>query len=78
MAAVNEQRQQKSKRRFKTGQWVQFDGLYSDDWGGDLMLVQGDLFPAHPQMGDTYWTYAGHSALHFTKSPKRKGNYIDF
>ncbi|RCW47469.1 hypothetical protein DFP97_10884 [Paenibacillus prosopidis] len=78
MAAVNEQRQQKAKRRFKTGQWVQYDGLYSDDWGGDLMLVQGDLFPAHPQMGDTHWTYAGQSALHFTKPPKRKGNYIDY
>ncbi|MGM0883373.1 MAG: hypothetical protein ACQEXQ_20340 [Bacillota bacterium] len=75
---MNEQRQQKAKRRFKTGQWVQYDGLYSDDWGGDLMLVQGDLFPAHPQMGDTHWTYAGQSALHFTKFPKRKGNYIDY
>lgn len=78
MAAVNEQRQQKAKRRFKTGQWVQYDGLYSDDWGGDLMLVQGDLFPAHPQMGDTHWTYAGQSAIHFAKFPKKNGNYLDY
>lgn len=75
---MNEQRQQRAKRRFKTGQWVQYDGLYSDDWGGDLMLVQGDLFPAHPQMGDTHWTYAGQSVLHFTKSPKKNGNYFDY
>ncbi|OBZ13488.1 MULTISPECIES: hypothetical protein [Bacillales] len=74
---MKEQRQQK-KRRFKTGQWVEYDGLYSDDWGGDLMLIQGDLFPAHPQMGETHWTYAGQAALHFMKSPKINGHHIGY
>jgi len=78
MSTMKEQRLQKTKRRFKTGQWVEFDGLYSDDWGGDLVLVQGDLFPMHPQMGETHWTYAGQAALHFMSSPKINGHHIGY
>lgn len=78
MATVREQRKQSTKRRFKTGQFVEFDGLYSDDWGGDLVLVQGDLFPVHPQMGHTNWTYTSQSAIHLTKSPKINGHYIGY
>ena len=66
------------KRRFKTGQWVQFEGLYSNDWGDDLLLVQGDLFPSHPQMGETSWTYAGPAVEHKGKSPKWNGHYIGY
>lgn len=47
------------KRRFKTGQQVVCDGLYSDDWGDNLLLLQGDRFPSNPQMGHTHWTFAG-------------------
>ncbi|MDQ6421181.1 hypothetical protein RB620_17290 [Paenibacillus sp. LHD-117] len=67
-----------AKRRFKSGQWVQFEGLYMDDWGGDLLLLQGDLFPAHPQMGDTAWTYMGPSAILQPKSPKLNGHFVGF
>ncbi|WP_424767359.1 hypothetical protein [Paenibacillus sp. sgz302251] len=66
------------KRRFKTGQWVEYDGLYTDDWGDDLVLVQGDLFPIHPQMGDTHWTYGGQPAVHYNKSPKYNGHHIGY
>ncbi|MGO4537436.1 hypothetical protein [Paenibacillus sp. 2TAB19] len=76
---MREDRQQKTKRRFKTGQWVQYDGLYSDDWGGDLVLMQGELFPSHPQMGDTSWTYTGPSVLDYGgKSPKLNGHHIGY
>ncbi|MCU6712213.1 hypothetical protein M6D81_26280 [Paenibacillus sp. J5C_2022] len=47
--------------RFKTGDWVQLGGLYCDDWGENIMLLQGDLFPGNPQMGDTSWTLHGPS-----------------
>lgn len=48
---MRELREQRVKRRFKTGHMVQYDGLYCDDWGDDLLLIRGDLFPTHPQMG---------------------------
>lgn len=76
--AMSDQRQQSLKRRFKAGQWVQYDGLYSDDWGDDLMLVQGDLFPMHPEMGDTNWTYAGPPAIYDAKLPKLNGHHIGY
>ncbi|MCA0756122.1 hypothetical protein KP806_13785 [Paenibacillus sp. N4] len=69
------ERHHKSKRRFRTGQWVEYDGLYSDDWGGDLVLVKGDLFPVHPQMGSTGWTYAGQSVASYRK-PSRQDDYL--
>lgn len=71
-------RRQSSGRRFKTGQWVEYDGLYSDDWGGDLHLIQGDLFPAHPEMGNTHWTYAGPAIAYDYKLPKMNGHYIGY
>ncbi|MFD0961460.1 hypothetical protein [Paenibacillus chungangensis] len=47
--------------RFRTGEWVQCGGVYSDDWGENMMLLQGDLFPGNPQMGHTSWTLQGPS-----------------
>ncbi|MEK3882824.1 hypothetical protein [Paenibacillus sp. PL2-23] len=71
-------RQEGSKRRFRTGQWVQQEGLYSNDWGDDLLLVQGDLFPSHPQMGETSWTYAGPAVEHLWKPTKSNGHDIGY
>ncbi|QHW30978.1 hypothetical protein GZH47_09020 [Paenibacillus rhizovicinus] len=48
-----------SKRIFRSGQVVPLDGLYGNMWGGSLPLLQGDLFPRHPVMGDAKWTYQG-------------------
>lgn len=45
-------------RRFKTGSNVLYDGLYTDSWGGQLMLFRGDRFPGHPEAGPTTWTCA--------------------
>ncbi|GBG09888.1 hypothetical protein B1748_01645 [Paenibacillus sp. MY03] len=45
------------KRRYKSGQRVQFEGIYHDEWGGSLLLLPGDVFPLHPHMGHTCWTY---------------------
>ncbi|MFF2885389.1 hypothetical protein [Paenibacillus sp. NPDC057967] len=75
---MNRGRQQSAKRRFKTGQWVQYEGMYSNDWGDDLLLVQGDLFPTHPQMGETHWFYAGPAVHYDHKSPKSNGHYIGY
>jgi hypothetical protein len=46
-------------RRFASGQFVPFDGMYSDVWGGLLPLLQGELFPSHREMGDSKWSYTG-------------------
>lgn len=48
-----------SGRRYKQGRLVPQDGLYSDGWGGELILIRGEQFPIHPYMGDTYWTFIG-------------------
>ncbi|GKU80426.1 hypothetical protein [Paenibacillus sp. L3-i20] len=75
---MRELREQRVKRRFKTGHMVQYDGLYCDDWGDDLLLIRGDLFPTHPQMGETNWTYAGPAVLHVARSPKLNGQFIGY
>jgi len=71
-------RQDGVRRRFKAGQWVEFDGVYSNDWGDDLLLMQGDLFPPHPQMGDTNWTYTGPAIDDWLTSPKLNGHFIGY
>lgn len=48
-----------TRRRYKSGSSVQLEGVYADEWGGVLLLLQGDVFPTHPQMGATSWTYKG-------------------
>ncbi|PWV97299.1 hypothetical protein DFQ01_12230 [Paenibacillus cellulosilyticus] len=52
------QRWAASNRRFKTGASVLYDGLYTDSWGGRLLLFRGDRFPSHPEAGPTTWTFA--------------------
>lgn len=47
------------KRIFKSGQVVPLDGIYGNLWGGWLPLIQGDVFPPHPAMGESKWTYRG-------------------
>ncbi|WP_127533772.1 hypothetical protein [Paenibacillus kobensis] len=46
------------RERYRTGARVRYDGLYTDGWGGELLLLSGDRFPCHPEMGPTTWTYA--------------------
>ncbi|SFJ48116.1 hypothetical protein SAMN02799624_04653 [Paenibacillus sp. UNC496MF] len=48
-----------AKRMFRSGQQVPLDGEYGDLWGTRLALFKGDLFPFHPQMGDSRWSYRG-------------------
>ncbi|BBH21890.1 hypothetical protein Back11_32350 [Paenibacillus baekrokdamisoli] len=47
------------RRRFLSGQFVPFDGMFKDIWGGCLPLLQGEFFPVHPDMGQSRWTYEG-------------------
>ncbi|MFC5651892.1 hypothetical protein ACFPYJ_22770 [Paenibacillus solisilvae] len=47
------------RRRFASGQFVPFDGIFNDIWGGGLPLLKGELFPLNPDMGESRWTYAG-------------------
>lgn len=75
---MDRKRQDGAKRRFKSGQWVEYEGVYLNEWGDDLLLVQGDLFPSHPQMGDTNWTYAGPTVAERLRSPKLNGHFIGY
>lgn len=51
--------EKEAKRYYKSGEFVPFDGMYGDVWGGWLPLIQGDRFPAHPDMGVSKWLYQG-------------------
>ncbi|SEP11352.1 hypothetical protein [Paenibacillus sp. OV219] len=62
-----------SKRYYKSGEFVPFDGIYGDVWGGWLPLIQGDLFPAHPEMGISKWLY--HGSLATGLPEQRKGSH---
>ncbi|MFC4776183.1 hypothetical protein ACFO9Q_05305 [Paenibacillus sp. GCM10023252] len=68
---MNGVRRRETTRRYKTGQWVPYDGLFSDGWGGDLILMEGEIFPAHPQAGATNWTYEGPVATIHLKPSKQ-------
>ncbi|SDX89963.1 hypothetical protein [Paenibacillus sp. CF384] len=46
------------KRYYKSGELVPADGVYGDAWGSLLPLLAGDLFPTHPKMGASKWSYA--------------------
>ncbi|MHA7965801.1 hypothetical protein ACX93W_16900 [Paenibacillus sp. CAU 1782] len=67
-----------TSRRYRTGQWVEHEGLYSDDWGGNLLLLRGDLFPSHPEMGETHWTYGGPAMLPHIRSSKVNRHHIGY
>ncbi|WP_409344087.1 hypothetical protein [Paenibacillus sp. MBLB4367] len=38
-----------------SGEPVEADGVYSNEWGRTMMLKMGDIFPADPQLGTTTW-----------------------
>ena len=39
-----------------TGEKVEVDGVYENEWGGEAHLNRGDLFPSDPMLGHTEWT----------------------
>jgi hypothetical protein len=65
---------QGKRRRGKSGQRVQLEGMYADEWGGVLHLLQGDVFPEHPHMGATAWTYKGSIVESKRGTPGRNGH----
>lgn len=38
-----------------SGEPVETDGVYSNEWGREQFLQRGDVFPADPQLGTTAW-----------------------
>nr|WP_219839155.1 transposase [Paenibacillus sp. R14(2021)] len=38
-----------------SGEQVEVDGTYKNDWGREEKLNRGDVFPADPQLGTTEW-----------------------
>lgn len=41
-----------------SGEPVEADGVYKNEWGRELELQRGDVFPADPQLGATEWEWA--------------------
>ena len=61
--------------RYRTGACVKYDGLYIDGWGGELLLLSGDRFPSHPEMGPTTWTVASAPKRLHTLGATEPGRY---
>lgn len=38
-----------------SGEPVEVDGVYKNEWGREEQLNRGDVFPADPQLGTTEW-----------------------
>ncbi|HUC93787.1 MAG TPA: transposase [Paenibacillus sp.] len=38
-----------------SGEPVEVDGIYKNEWGGEVELKRGDVFPADPMLGTTEW-----------------------
>ncbi|WP_308637743.1 transposase [Paenibacillus silvisoli] len=38
-----------------SGEPVEVEGVYTNEWGREEKLKRGDVFPADPQMGSTEW-----------------------
>ncbi|MNI92500.1 hypothetical protein D3C73_1503070 [compost metagenome] len=42
-----------------SGEPVETDGIYENEWGRETQLNRGELFPADPQLGTTTWKLVG-------------------
>lgn len=49
-----------------SGEPVETDGVYKNEWGREMYLNRGELFPADPQLGTSEWTLVGFA--HDTKT----------
>lgn len=41
-----------------SGEEVEVDGVYKNEWGRELELQRGNIFPPDPQLGTTEWEWA--------------------
>ncbi|RKP50109.1 transposase [Cohnella endophytica] len=39
-----------------SGEKVEVDGVYTNEWGREEELNRGETFPADPMLGETEWT----------------------
>ncbi|MFD2613854.1 transposase [Paenibacillus gansuensis] len=42
-----------------SGEHVEVSGVYETEWGREVQLDRGDVFPADPVLGDTEWKMVG-------------------
>lgn len=45
-----------------SGEPVEVDGIYENEWGREIRLNRGEVFPADPQLGTTTWKLVGLSS----------------
>jgi len=41
-----------------SGEHVEVDGVYKNEWGREQEMKRGDVFPADPMLGTTEWQLA--------------------
>jgi hypothetical protein len=58
--------------KYKTGDSVPKDGVYTDEWGREEVLHEGASFPEDPQMGQTEW-----KIVHYPFDNQQTGRTID-
>jgi len=63
--------------RYKTGSWVPLDGVYSNEWGAEMVLMAGELFPADIEMGATRWSYVKLPSANEQIRPKQDQYFIN-
>lgn len=42
-----------------SGEPVEVDGIYENEWGREERFNRGEVFPADPQLGTTTWKLVG-------------------
>jgi hypothetical protein len=42
-----------------SGEPVETDGIYENEWGRQAHFNRGEVFPADPQLGNTEWKLVG-------------------
>lgn len=45
-----------------SGEPIEVDGMYTNEWGRTESLNRGDIFPADPQWGTTAWKLVSYDA----------------
>jgi hypothetical protein len=47
--------ERKSQMNPMSGEHVEVDGVYKNEWGRQVQMARGDVFPADPVLGNTEW-----------------------
>lgn len=55
-----------------SGEPIEVDGMYANEWGRIESLNRGDIFPADPMLGTTEWKLVSYKA---EQEPAKEGHH---